>query len=96
MQLIWLTAFVAVAERGSFTDATTVVGKSQGSVSRYVNYLGLWLGKTLVESYPPVKLTPDGEAFLPIARQVLALLSAAKNDAKVPSARIDPSSIRIS
>ena len=96
MKLIWLEAFVAVAERESFTDAAKTMGKDQGLVSRYVANLRLWLGKNLIESYSPVKLTPEGEAFLPVARQVLSLLSAAQNDAQPPSALIDPSSIRIS
>lgn len=96
MKLFWLDAFIAVAEQESFTDAAQTIGKDQGSVSRYVNHLALWLGKTLIESYSPVKLTPDGKAFLPIARQVLALLSAARNHAPPPSMPIDPSSIRIS
>ena len=96
MKLIWLQAFVAVAERGSFTDAARSIGKDQGSVSRYVKHLELWLGKILIESYPPVKLTPDGDAFLPIARQVLSLLTAAQNDAQQPGARIDPKTIKIS
>ena len=96
MKLVWLEAFVAVAEKESFTDAATAVGKSQGSVSRYVKFLEEWLGQTLVESYPPVQLTTGGKAFLLVARQVLSLLSAARNDAQQPSRPIDPSTIRLS
>lgn len=96
MRLVWLDAFVAVAERESFTDAAKTIGKHQGSVSRYIDQLQRWLGKTLIESYPPVKLTPEGKAFLPIARQVIALLSDARNVARLPSAPIDPLSIEVS
>lgn len=96
MKLVWLDAFVAVAQRESFTDAAKTIGKDQGSVSRYVNQLQKWLGKTLIESYPPVKLTPEGKAFLPIARQVVALLTDARNVAPLPTAPIDPLSIGVS
>ena len=96
MRLVWLVAFVAVAERESFTDAATTIGKDQGSVSRYVDQLQRWLGKPLIESYPPVKLTPDGLVFLPIALQVIALLNDARHNAPPSSAPIDPKSIRIS
>ena len=96
MRLVWLVAFVAVAERGSFTVGANTISKHQGSVSRYVGQIQRWLGKPLIESYQPVMLTPEGEAFLPVARQVIALLNDARHIATPSIAPIDPKSIRIS
>lgn len=95
MRLVWLIAFVAVAERESFTVAAKSIGKDQGSVSRYVDQLQMWLGKILVEFHTAVRLTPDGKAFLPIARQIIASLNDARHIALPSSEPIDPKSIRI-
>ena len=96
MRLVWLEALVALAERESFTEAAKAIGKDQSSVSRYIDQLQRWLGKALIASHSPVTLTTEGASFLPIARQVIALLNGSRNENQRASVPVDPRSIRIS
>lgn len=62
LNLEQLTAFIAAAEKGSFSAAARHIGKSQSSVSIAVNNLELDLGITLFDrttKYPT--MTPQGE-----------------------------------
>ncbi|UPQ89455.1 LysR family transcriptional regulator [Vibrio sinaloensis] len=62
LNLEQITAFIAAAEKGSFSAAARHLGKSQSSVSIGVNNLELDLGVTLFDrstKYP--KLTAQGE-----------------------------------
>lgn len=69
-----LRAFVAVAETGSFTAAADVVGRSQSAVSQKVIRLEELLGRSVfARTSRSLRLTPDGERLLLVARQMLAL-----------------------
>src|SRR5690349_16812652 len=71
-------AFVLVADHGSFTRAADALGATQSGVSLRLKRLEDRLGVRLFERTPRlVRLTPQGEAFLPRAR----LLLAAQDDA---------------
>lgn len=62
INLEYLAAFVAAAEKGSFSAAGRHIGKSQSTVSVSINNLELDLGITLFDrsgKYPT--LTPEGE-----------------------------------
>ncbi len=74
MKLSWLQAFIEVARCESHTQAGKNLGWSQSNVSRYIGNLERWLGKPLFTGYVPPVITPHGEAFLPIAEQVVATL----------------------
>lgn len=69
-----LRAFVAVAETGSFTAAAALVGRSQSAVSQKVIRLEEMLERSVfARTSRSLRLTPDGERLLVVARQMLAL-----------------------
>lgn len=82
MELRQLRYFVAVAEARHFTRAARDVGIAQPSVSKQVRLLEEELGAALFHRVRGnVTLTPAGEAFLPWARQILADLGSAIDEA---------------
>jgi DNA-binding transcriptional LysR family regulator len=83
LQLVWLEAFVAAAEKKSYSLASRRLNVSQPSITRYVARLEAWLRKLLIAQTHPVRLTEHGEAFLPVAREVIATLTS--NRAQLPS-----------
>lgn len=65
-------AFVLVVDHGSFTRAADALGATQSGVSLRLKRLEDRLGARLFERTPRlVRLTPQGEAFLPRARRLL-------------------------
>jgi len=65
--------FVKVAEQASFTRAAEHLGLSKARVSTAVQALEADLGSRLLQrSTRAVRLTPDGEAFLARARELVA------------------------
>ena len=69
-----LKAFVAVAERGSFTAACYPLARSQSTVSLQIQRLESTVGKLLfVRTSHAVRLTAQGELLLGYARRLLAL-----------------------
>jgi DNA-binding transcriptional LysR family regulator len=82
MEIRQLSAFVAVAEEGSFTRAADRLGVVQPAVSQAVGRLESELGLVLFErSSRRVTLTSAGSAFLPEARAVLGRLAQAERTA---------------
>ena len=72
MELRHLRYFVAVAEAGSITRAATVVRVAQPSLSRQLRQLEEDLGERLLDrSGRRARLTPAGEVFLPLARDLV-------------------------
>lgn len=77
-QTDWLETFVAVADHGSFSEAASVVHRSQSRVSAHVASLERALGAPLIDRrHRPVELTDAGDVFLPYAREVLLVLDKA-------------------
>ena len=69
-----LRAFVAVAEAGSFTAAADVIGRSQSAVSQKVIRLEEMLERSVFSrTSRSLRLTPDGERLLVVARRMLDL-----------------------
>lgn len=72
-----LTRFSETARIGSFSGAAEYLGLPKSSVSQAVQSLEKTLGTRLLHrSTRRVSLTPDGEAFLPQCRALLAELEA--------------------
>lgn len=68
-----LRVFVAVAQTRSFTDACARVHLSQPALSVAIRNLEEVLGgKLLVRTTRTLSLTPEGEAFFPVAQRLLA------------------------
>jgi LysR family carnitine catabolism transcriptional activator len=78
-----ISAFVAVAQSQSFADASHRMHLSQPALSSAVKKLEEQLGGRLFSrSTRRVKLTPEGAAFLPVARRLIADLENAIFDVK--------------
>ena len=76
-----LKAFVAVAECRSFADACGVVFLSQPALSMAIKNLEQAVGgKLLVRTTRSLSLSPEGQAFLPVARRLVADWETAFND----------------
>lgn len=67
-----VTAFLRTAELSSFTRAAEALGSTQSLVSTRIKRLEGHLGQTLLQRHPRlVRLTPEGERFLPAARELM-------------------------
>jgi len=74
-------AFVAVAESRSFAEACEVVHLSQPALSMAIKNLELAVGgKLLIRTTRSLSLSPEGQAFLPVAKRLLADWAMALND----------------
>lgn len=75
-----LRVFVAVADVGSISGATTSLGRTQSSISVQIGKLEAITGCRLFERRPRgVRLTAAGEALLLRARRVLSALADAES-----------------
>lgn len=73
LDLSALEAFILVSELRSFTQAADALGSTQSAVSLKLKRLETQLGRTLLERTPRlVRLSVEGENFLPLARDMLA------------------------
>lgn len=70
MRLEQLQAFLAVAETGSFQQATKQCQVTQSTISRQIQGLETELGLPLFHRTSQAKLTVAGERFLPRARKI--------------------------
>ncbi len=70
-----LRAFVLIAEGNSFTQAASVVGRTQSAISMQVRRLEENLGQRVLSRGRGggIELTPHGRFLLTRARQILAL-----------------------
>lgn len=78
LRLIWVEAFIAVADSESQLLAATRLRISQPMVSRHIRDLERWLQKTLFKYKVPAVLNEEGKKFLPTARQVVRLLEESR------------------
>ena len=74
LDLVHLRSFVSIAQLSSFTLASQKLGLGQSTVSQHLKRLEEVLGRRLLDrDTHGVRLTADGEALLPHARQLLSL-----------------------
>lgn len=82
VQVDWIKAFVAVADRGGFLQAAQTLGRAQSRISDQVAKIEADLGVVLIDrAVRPVRLTVAGELFLGRAHDVLATLEIARAEA---------------
>lgn len=82
MEMHQLRYFAAVVDEGSFTAAAARLHVSQSGISTQVAKLERELGQQLLErSGRRVRLTPAGEAVLPLTKSALATLDAIEHTA---------------
>lgn len=68
-----VAAFLRTADLASFTRAAEALGTTQSLVSTRIRRLEERLGKVLLQRHPRlVRLTAEGERFLPAARELMA------------------------
>lgn len=87
LDLAQLRSFVMVAQTKSFTLSAERLNLGQSTVSQHLQRLERSLGRRLIDrDTHAVRLTSDGEALLPNARQLLALerQTVARFDAQAP------------
>lgn len=75
VRLIWLEAFVAVAEAGTYAAAARELRTSPETLSRYIDQLELWLWRRLRENTGSIELTAIGLDFLQVAKEAIISLS---------------------
>jgi DNA-binding transcriptional LysR family regulator len=67
-----LRSFLAVADSSSFTLAARQLGIAQSTISEHLSRLESMLGKTFIaRDTHSVSLTPDGDALVGFARQII-------------------------
>ncbi|MGW2253829.1 LysR family transcriptional regulator [Kitasatospora sp. NPDC001660] len=83
MEMHQLRYFAAVVDEGSFTAAAARLHVSQSGISTQVGKLERELGQQLLErsTRGGIRLSPAGEAILPLARTALASLDAIRHTA---------------
>ncbi|MFF5703117.1 LysR family transcriptional regulator [Streptomyces sp. NPDC012794] len=82
MEMHQLRYFAAVVDEGTFTGAAHRLHVSQSGISTQVAKLERELGQPLLDrSGRRVRLTPAGEAVLPLAKNALATLDAIQHTA---------------
>lgn len=85
LDLAAVEAFVLVAELGSFTRAADALGVTQAGVSLQLRRLEAQVGQRLLDRTPRhVRLSAQGEAFLPHARDLLASQQTALATVEMP------------
>ncbi|WP_173262407.1 LysR family transcriptional regulator [Streptomyces pacificus] len=82
MEMHQLRYFAAIVDEGTFTAAARRLHVSQSGISTQVAKLESELGQRLLDrSGRHIRLTPAGEAVLPLAKNALATLEAIKHAA---------------
>lgn len=81
LQVAWLIAFVESADHKR-ASAASMLGVRPGTVSKYIDKLGEWVGGgpcqlLAIKNSHPLILTDAGKAFLPDARKALEHLREA-------------------
>jgi len=89
LDLSALQAFILVAELRSFTQAADVLGSTQSAISLKLKRLEAQLARTLLDRTPRlVRLSSEGQKFLPLAKDMLAANERAFFVAEAPPRRL--------
>lgn len=88
MELKWLEDFLALCKFGNFRISSEQRFVSQPAFSRRIKSLENWVGGRLIDrNTQPVQLTEAGEAFKPVAQEIVRLANQSLQDIKVKSNR---------
>lgn len=90
MDLDWLQDIICLEKLRSFTHAARERNITQSAFSRRIRSLEAWLHTPLIDrtSYP-IRLTAAGEAFLPVALQMVVQLQQVRQDLRESVAEDD-------
>ena len=91
----WLDDFLCLNSMGSFSAAAKARNVTQSAFSRRIQGLEIWVGVPLFDrtSYP-VKLTADGQKFVPYVEKMLSLIKETSDDFALASLKTD-NSVRV-
>lgn len=78
LRLVWLEAFLVVVEHGTYKKAAEQLNVNQSTITGYMNALHWWVNLQLFATKGPVTLTPEGEAFVHVARDVCKTLNRSR------------------
>ena len=96
MELKWLEDFLALCKCGNFRIASERRFVSQPAFSRRIKSLETWVGARLIDrTSQPVQLTVAGEAFKPVAQEIVRLANQSLVEIKAKTSR-DKLKIRFS
>jgi len=81
MELKWLKDFLTLCSTGNFRVAAQQRCVSQPAFSRRIEALEAWIGAPLIDrGSQPSQLTEAGELFWPVAKKIVDLAKAGKQD----------------
>ncbi len=81
METKWLNDFVELSVSGNFRLAAQQRGVSQPAFSRRIQALESWIGASLIDrSIHPSQLTEAGKLFLPVAQEIIDIVTSVKSD----------------
>ena len=79
LRLSWLETFVVASRSENRSVAAKKLGITQGAVTKHIQNLERWSQKILVyHDSVPMKLTEQGEAFVPVADNIVGVLAEAR------------------
>lgn len=87
MEAKWIEDFLSLATTQSFSRSAHERNVTQSALSRRVRQLEAWLGVPLFDrSTYPIRITAEGQAFLPRAREIMDLIETTRRDLRHQSA----------
>lgn len=86
MEIRWLEDFLSLVDTRNFSRSAEARYTTQPAFSRRIKSLEEWIGATLFDrTAQPIRLTPSGERFRPIAEDVLRRLYQGRDEARLVS-----------
>lgn len=81
MEAKWIEDFLSLAATQSFSRSAHERNVTQSALSRRIRQLESWLAVPLFDrSTYPIRITPEGEAFRPRAREIMDLIDATRRE----------------
>lgn len=84
MEIRWLEDFLSLVDTRNFSRSAEARYTTQPAFSRRIKSLEEWIGATLFDrTVQPIRLTPSGERFKPVAEDVLRRLYQGRDEARL-------------
>ena len=83
MEIRWLEDFLSLVDTRNFSRSAEARYTTQPAFSRRIKSLEEWIGASLFDrTTQPIRLTPSGERFRPVAEDLLLRLYQGRDDAR--------------
>lgn len=84
MEIRWLEDFLSLVDTRNFSRSAEARYTTQPAFSRRIKSLEEWIGASLFDrTVQPIRLTPSGERFKPVAEDVLRRLYQGRDEARL-------------